>query len=95
MLMSKKAGIRKYLEASGPDNRSTFRRLLSDYLDGKLSTKLQQIGLDKPEITIDFLEEYKCINIQGKCKRNYVDIQIEETEFSIGCDPIEPDDHEY
>ena len=93
--MTKKAKIRKYLEAVGKDDWSTFERLLSDYLDGKLSEKLQQIGIDKIEIHVDYLGDYKCIDIQGKYKRNYVDIQIEQTEFSIGCDPIEPDEHDY
>lgn len=95
MLMTKKAIIRKHLETIGKDDWSAFERLLSDYLDGKLSEKLQKIGIDKMEIHIDFLDDYKCIGIQGKHKRNYVDIQIEKTEFSIGCDPIEPDEHEY
>ena len=95
MLMTKKAKIRKYLEAVGKDSRSAFDRLLSDYLDGKLSEKLQQIGIDKLDIHVDFLDDYKCIGIQGKYKQNFVDIQIEKTEFSIGCDPIEPDEHDY
>ena len=95
MLMTKKAKIRKYLDAIEKDSWSTFERLLSDYLDGKLSEKLQQIGIDKMETHIDFLDDYKCIGIQGKHKRNYVDIQIEKTEFSIGCDPIEPDEHDH
>ena len=95
MLMTKKAKIRKHLEAIGKDDWSTFEHLLSDYLGGKLSEKLQQIGIDKMEIHVDFLDDYKCIDIQGKYKRNYVDIQIEKAEFSIGCDPIEPDEHDH
>ena len=98
MLMTKKAKIRKYLEDVGKDSRSAFDRLLSDYLDGKLSEKLQQIGIDKLDIHVDFLDDYKFIGIQGKYKQNFVDIQIEKTEFSIGCDPIEPiepDEHDY
>lgn len=85
MLMTKKAKIRKHLEAIGKDDWSTFEHLLSDYLDGKLSEKLQQIGIDKMEIHVDFLDDYKCIDIQGKYKRNYVDIQIEKTEFSMSA----------
>lgn len=95
MLLTKKTKICKQLEAIGKDSWSAFERLLSDYLDGKLSEKLQQIGVEKAEIHVDFLDDYKCIGIQGKYKQNYVDIQIEETEFSIGCDPIEPDEHDY
>ena len=49
----------------------------------------------KIEIHFDFLDGYKCIGIQGKYKQNFVDIQIEKTAFSIGCDPIEPDEYDY
>ena len=94
MLLTKKARMREHLETIGKDNWSAFERLLSDHLDGKLSGKLRQIGIDKPEIYVDFLDGYKCIGILGKCRQNYVDIQIEETAFSIGCDPVEPDEHE-
>ena len=94
MLMTKKVKIRKHLETIGKENWTAFERLLSDHLDGKLSGKLRQIGIDKPEIYVDFLEDYKCISIQGKYKRDFVDIQIEETSFSIGCDPVEPDEHD-
>ena len=95
ILLTKKAKIRKHLETVGKDFWSTFEWLLSDYLEGKLSEKLQQIGIDKAEIHVDFLDDYKCIGIQGKYNQNYVDIQIEETDFSIGCDPVEPDENDY
>ena len=95
MLMMKKAKIQKYLEMIKKTNWSTFDLLLSHYIDGELSIKLQQIGINKPQVFVNFLDEYKCIGIQGKHKRNYVDIQIEETEYSIGCDPEEPDNHDY
>ena len=95
MLMTKRDKIQNYIEAIGEDRWSAFEQLLSEYLSGKLTDKLKKAGLDKPDIYIDFLDDYKCINIQGKCKQNYIDIQVEETEFSIGCDPVEPDEHEY
>ena len=95
MLMTKRDKIQDYLEAIGEDYWSAFEQLLSEYLSGKLTDKLKKTGLDKPDIYIDFLDDYKCINIQGKCKQNYIDIHVEETEFSIGCDPVEPDKHEY
>ena len=65
MLMTKKVKIRKHLETIGKENWTAFERLLSDHLDGKLSGKLRQIGIDKPEIYVDFLDDYKCISIQG------------------------------
>ena len=92
MLFSKKAKIRKYLAAIEPDKRSAFEQLLSDYLEGILQDKLLQAGVEKPEIHIDFLDDYKCIDIQGKCRQNYVNIQIEETEFTVGIDPEEPNE---
>ncbi len=33
------------------------------------------------------------INVLGRHQSYYIDLQIEQKEFSIGCDPVEPDDH--
>ena len=34
-----------------------------------------------------------CINVLGKHQSYYIDLQIEQKESSIGCDPVEPDEH--
>ena len=94
-MFSKKRKIRKYLDGIEMNKRSAFEQLLSDYLEGTLQDALLQAGVEKPEIHVDFLDDYKCIDIQGKCRQNYVGIQIEETEFTIGIDPDEPDEPDY
>ena len=71
---------------------SAFDCLLSDYLSGELKARLLQIGVEKIEIYIDWHNDYRCIGVQGKYRKYYVEIQIEEKEFSIGYDADEPDD---
>ncbi|MGN1480506.1 hypothetical protein [Porcipelethomonas sp.] len=92
--MFKKDKIRRYLDiikTSG--NFSAFEFLLSDYLSGKLKQKLSEIGFSKIEIYVDWLENYKCINIQGKSKSDiYIDFQAEKNEFFIALSKDEPDD---
>lgn len=91
--MTKKGKIRKYLQSVDRDKWSAFDVLLDQYLTGELNSRLGEIGLGKTEIHVDYLEDYKCIGIQGKYGRYYIDIQIEENEFFLGCDPEEPDEH--
>ena len=41
---------------------------------------------------MDWLDDYRCIGVQGRYRKSYVEFQIEKNEFSIGYDPDEPDD---
>ena len=34
-----------------------------------------------------------CINVLRRHQSYYIDLQIEQKECSIGCNPVEPDDH--
>lgn len=61
-------------------------------MSGQLKERLLQLSLEKTEIYIDWLDDYRCIGIQGKYQKYYVELQIEENEFSIGYDAEEPDD---
>ena len=92
MFKTKKSKIKTYLNVK-EEMFTPFDHLLSDYLSGELKNRLDGLGLQRLSIYIDWLPDYKCINIQGRYQKNYVDIQIEPSSFSIGCDPVEPDDH--
>lgn len=85
--------VKLHLDSITETQRTVFDNLLNDYINGELKHQLEQIGLKKITIHIDWLPDYKCINIQSKCDKKYVDIQIEPNEFSIGCDSVEPDEH--
>ena len=69
--------------------------MLDDYLSGKMKQVFSDLGIKKIEIHIDWLHDYRCIGVQGVYEGNYLDVQVEPAEFSIGYDPVEPDDHNY
>ena len=93
MFLTKKKKIQKYLSEKSAGRLSPFDELLSDYLSGKMTAVLSDLDIRKIEIHIDWLSDYRCIGVQGVHNQNYLDLQIEPTAFSIGCDPDEPDDH--
>ena len=95
MFLFKKERIRNYLDSIEKEQWSPFETLLDHYLSGKLLNTLAEYGISKLSCYIDFHDDYKCINVQGKHESYYIDLQIEQKEFSIGCDPVEPDDHKY
>lgn len=90
LFQSKNKKIEQYLQ-NKVAAYSAFDELLEDYLKGSLEKNLAQLGITKAECHIDWLRDYRCIGIQGKYCSYYVDLQIEETEFSIACDEDEPD----
>lgn len=91
LFQSKKKKMELYLQRKAAEC-SAFDELVRDYLAGSLREQLMQLGIEKPEIHIDWLDDYKCIGIQGKHRSFYVDVQIEERRFAIACDETEPDD---
>ena len=93
MFLSKKKRIHDYLDSMKKEQWSAFDFLLDHYLSGQLRSTFAEYGITKLSCYIDFHEDYKCINVQGKYESYYIDLQIEQKEFSIGCDPDEPDDH--
>ena len=93
MFLSKKKRIRNYLDSIVKEQWSPFEIILEQYLSGQLLNTLAEYGISRLSCYIDFRDDYKCINVQGKHKSYYIDLQIEQKEFSIGCDPVEPDDH--
>ena len=95
MFQTKKKKIQTYLNEKVSDRYTPFDELLSDYISGRMKEIFSDFGTKKIEIHIDWLSDYRCISIQGVYNGNYLDLQIEPTEFSIGYDPVEPDDHIY
>ena len=87
---TKKKKIAQYIETE-KDHLSVFGELLKDYLTGDFKAFFVDFGITSIEIHIDWLDDYKCIGLQGKFKNNYVDLQIEPTEFGFAIDPDEPD----
>lgn len=97
---SKEKKIKKYL-VNRTEDPTAFDSLLMDYVDGSFRSYFEELGMTRIELHIDWSEEYKCIELQGRYKCNYVDIQVQESEqnaeFGIAVDPDEPDieeDHE-
>ena len=92
MCITKKKKIQTYLEQKTESDKTTFYFLLCDYLDGTLKTDLESLGITKNQIHIDWLDDIKCIGLQGRYKKYFADIQIYPDEFSISFDLDEPDD---
>ena len=92
MFTTKKKKIQKYLEQMADDNKCAFDALLSDYLDGALKENLESVKIDRVEIHIDWVDDMKCIGIQGRYKEYYMDLQIYPNEFSVSFDLDEPDE---
>ena len=89
MFLTKRGKIAAYLKTASP---SPFHDLLVQWHTGQMRERLETLGLTKLEFHIDWLPDYKCIDIQGRRDRMYVDIQIELVSFSIAMDADEPDD---
>ncbi|MBR6608954.1 MAG: hypothetical protein IKK99_01910 [Oscillospiraceae bacterium] len=95
MFQTKKKKIQTYLIKKSSEQFTSFDELLEDYLSGKMKETFSALGAKKVEIHIDWLPDYRCIGVQGTFNHNYLDLQIEPTEFSVGYDPVEPDNHIY
>ena len=89
MFLTKRGKIAAYLKTASP---SPFTQLLTQWHAGQMRARLEAMGLTKLEFHIDWLPDYKCIHIQGRRVRMYVDIQIEPASFTIAMDEDEPDD---
>ena len=92
MLLGKKKKISKYLsEKQAIKNITAFDSLLSEYLSGCLKENFRKLNIKQTEIHVDWLSDYKCINIQGRIGGYFVDIQIEPETFLIAYDKDESD----
>lgn len=89
MFLTKRGKIAAYLKTASP---SPFTELVAQWHAGQMRECLETLGLRKLEFHIDWLPDYKCIDIQGRRDRLYVNIQIEPASFTIAMDENEPDD---
>ena len=92
MFIIKKKRIQRYLEQKEVCDRNVFDCLLSDYLDGALKQKLIAMGISKVSIHIDWLDNIKCIGVQGRYNQYYLDLQIYQDEFTVSYDLDEADE---
>lgn len=87
---SKEKKLQQYLDHAA-NEWSVFDELLADYQNGSFKDFFAAQGLTKIDIHIDLSEAYKCIGLQARLNKDYVDLQIEPDEFGIAIDPDEPD----
>ena len=93
MFQNKK--IQAYFNDKSVQHRTSFDELLEEYVFGEMKKKLVNLGAKKIKFHMDWHQDYKCINMSCIYHQKYLDLQIEATEFSIGYDPVEPDEHIY
>ena len=93
MFQTKKKKIAHYLDSISADQFTPFDYLLYDYLHDELNAILSQLHINKLKYHIDWLDDYRCIAIDGECNQLFINIQIESAEFSIAYDADEPEDY--
>ena len=96
MFKTKKKKIKLYLEEKNGDFLP-FDELLADYISGQMKERLENMGVKKVDLHVDWHDDIKDsdIMIQGRLNKYYVESEIEPEEFGIGCDPDEPDEYSY
>ena len=92
MFTSKKKKICRYLERIPDADKTGFDLLLLDYLNGILKSHLENMGITKINVHIDWHDHMKCIGVQGRFKKYYMNLQIYPDEFCLSFDLDEPDD---
>ncbi len=88
---TKKKKISAYLASKDAGDLTAFDQLLTHHLDGVLAGNIKNEGASRVEVHIDWHDDYKCIDIQGKVKDYFFNFQIEPEGFiyGIGTDEIE------
>ena len=92
MFTSKRKKIRTYLQSISDVDKTGFDFLLLDCLNGILKSNLKNIGMTKIEIHVDWHDHMKCIAVQGRFKKYYMDLHIYPDEFCLSFDLDEPDE---
>jgi len=95
MFCTKRRKIQIYLASHNACDAQPFCSVLRAGLSGELKAWFTGMGFKKVSIHIDWLDDYRCVGVQGVFSGYYLDLQIEPTQFSVGYDPDEPDEHRY
>jgi len=93
MFQTKKKKIAHHIDSIPADQFTPFDHLLYDYLHEELNARLSKMHISELKYHIDWLDDYKCIAVDGECNQLFINIQIESSEFSIAYDADEPDDY--
>lgn len=90
--MLKKKKIADYLNTQS--NGSIFDELLRLYENNSLKSRLQDWGLKRISIYVDWKSDYKCLDVQAKYKDYYYEWQFieDECEYMIYVDGDEPEE---
>ena len=59
-----------------------------------LKRRLEDLGIKKTEIYIDWQKHVECIGIQGRYQKYYMDLHIYPNEFCLSFDLDESDEDE-
>ena len=90
MLFTKKEKIKAYLTTK--QVRTTFDDILQNWIDKQFEAKLFAMGLTKIDVHIDWFEDYKCVSVQARKGKYFVELQVHPNEFTVGYDDDEADD---
>ena len=92
MLLGKKKKIKSEILQKADGERSAFDLLMLEHLEGAFKNKLSDMGILKISIHIDWLDDIKCLGVQGYCKAYIMDLHIYPDEFCLAFDEDEPDE---
>jgi hypothetical protein len=92
MFTSKKKKLQTHIQSLPTFEKNAFDQLLEEYLLGHLKSKMENLGIKRVGIHIDWHDTMKCIGVQGKYGAYRMDVQIYPDEFLIALDTDEPDD---
>ncbi len=92
MFFTQKRKILKYLNEKQLNSYTAFDLLLKDCIGNNFKEKLSDTGIHNAEIHIDWFENVKGILVQAKYKDYFLNIDIDEKEFSLSADKDESDD---
>lgn len=92
MLFAKKRKILKYLNEKHSDRYTAFDLILKDCVENCFKDKLTDMGITNAEVHIDWFDNIKSILVQAKYNGYFLNIDIDQTEFSLSADKDETDE---
>ena len=93
MFQTKKKKMQAYLDAKPLSKYTLFDQFLSDYLSGTLKEPFVQHGLKHVYFTVDWDDDFHCINVFGKYWDYYIAVEIsaDPDQYCISRDLEDPD----